>query len=136
MQVFWMDNRGNGRADTPVTVFRDDDGTRLAVIPRTRQHFEGPEQNYQIVIVDLVLPEPPPRKIKADGLSIKAEIRALDKKIACDQADIERMDTLLELTYLRKPINFDPDWWSMMHFGLCPCPGVPREVWAPMEEER
>lgn len=135
MQVFWTDNQGEARAANPASVFRNGEGVILAVVPaRSSIRGSGPAGEWVVVEVDFVLPargfvriDPPPRKIEDKSLSIKAEIRALDKKIDCDpfeQSDIDRLELLIELMYLRKPINFDPNWRTAMHYGLCPCPGV------------
>lgn len=56
MQVFWQDERGEGRAANPAAHWRDGKGNILAAVPARARHWEGPEADWQVVMVDFILP--------------------------------------------------------------------------------
>lgn len=57
---------------------------------------------------------------------------------------MSRVNMLIELSNLSKPINYRPsdpiqacmgiDYGMEMYFGACPCPGVPDYMWNPEVE--
>lgn len=69
-----------------------------------------------------------------DGQRVSIEPGDEERKLLSDIQD------RLELMNLRLPVGVafqnliqadcGNDWGMMMHFGMCPCPGVPRRIWA------
>ena len=45
-----------------------------------------------------------------------------------EDAALQRLVQLKGLMELRTPVS-KTDWGVAMHFGYCPCPGVPRHLW-------